>query len=197
MKKINAAAAILLLGMILSCSSGIKTTKSRAFSLANYQKIAVMNLDGSDREEGKVLAESLVPVFMQAGFKVIERSGLQKILQEQQLGMTGVLDPDTISQIGKVTGVQALVLGSFHIKSERNTVTTRVRRRGMMRRWRPAATRSVTTVRSVFDALSVRLVDVKTGEILFSAASSEDIDDNNIDDFLNKLSDEIVKAFEK
>src|SRR4030042_78326 len=103
MKKINAAAAILLLGMILSCSSGIKTTKSRAFSLANYQKIAVMNLDGSDREEGKVLAESLVPVFMQAGFKVIERSGLQKILQEQQLGMTGVLDPDTISQIGKVT----------------------------------------------------------------------------------------------
>jgi hypothetical protein len=71
MKKSYSFMAIILTGILLSCSSGIKTTKSRNFNQAKYQKIAVMDLDGSDREEGKALAESLVPVFMQAGFNVI------------------------------------------------------------------------------------------------------------------------------
>jgi curli biogenesis system outer membrane secretion channel CsgG len=197
MKNLHPVIAILLMSMIASCSSGIKTTKSRSFNQAQYQKIAVMDLDGSDREEGKALAESLVPVFMQAGFNVIERTGLQKLLQEQQLGMTGVLDSNAISKIGNVAGIQALVLGSYHIKAKSNTTTTRVWRRGVFRRARPGAARSVTTTKSVFDALSVRLVDVATGEILFSAASTEEISENNMDDFLKKLSNEIVKAFAK
>jgi curli biogenesis system outer membrane secretion channel CsgG len=197
MKRNYTIVIITLAGLLISCSSGIKTTKSRGFSQPKYQKIAIMDLEGSDRAEGKALAESLVPVFMQAGFNVIERSGLEKLLQEQQLGMTGVLDSNAINKIGSIAGVQALVLGSYHIKTKNNTVTTRTWRRGLFRRARPGAARSVTTTKSAYDAISVRMVDVATGEILFSAASTEEINESNIDDFLKKLSDEIVKAFAK
>jgi curli biogenesis system outer membrane secretion channel CsgG len=183
--------------LLISCSSGIKTTKSRNFNQAKYQKIAVMDLEGPDRAEGKALAESLVPIFMQAGFNVIERSGLEKILQEQKLGMTGILDAGTISKIGSVAGVQALVLGSYHFKTKKSTVTTRVWRRGITRRPRPVGARSVTTSKPVYDAIAVRMVDSATGEILFSAASTEEISEDNMDDFLKKLSEEIVKAFSK
>jgi curli biogenesis system outer membrane secretion channel CsgG len=112
--------------------------------------------------------------------------------------MTGILDANAISKIGNVTGVQALVLGSYHIKTKKDTVTTRTFRKGVRRRVRPAGTaRSVTTVRSVYDAISIRMVDAATGEILFSAASTENISEENMDEFLKKLSDEIVKAFAK
>ncbi len=46
-------------------------------------------------------------------FKVIERAQLEKILAEQQLGMSGVLDASTAAQIGKGIGVDAVMIGSI------------------------------------------------------------------------------------
>ncbi|MBN2009932.1 hypothetical protein JW960_11370 [candidate division KSB1 bacterium] len=46
-------------------------------------------------------------------FKLFERTQLEKVLQEQQLGMTGVIDASTAAEIGKGIGVDAIVLGSL------------------------------------------------------------------------------------
>lgn len=45
-------------------------------------------------------------------FKLFERTQLEKILEEQKLGMTGILDASTAAKIGKGIGVDAIVLGS-------------------------------------------------------------------------------------
>jgi len=45
-------------------------------------------------------------------FTVIERSELQKVLDEQELGKKGVLDPATAARVGKVLGVQLFILGT-------------------------------------------------------------------------------------
>jgi curli biogenesis system outer membrane secretion channel CsgG len=45
-------------------------------------------------------------------FEVVERALLQKILEEQKLSMTGVIDKSSASQIGKVLGVKAIITGS-------------------------------------------------------------------------------------
>lgn len=45
-------------------------------------------------------------------FQVVERSEIQKIINEIGLGQAGVVDPNTAKEIGKVYGVDLLVLGN-------------------------------------------------------------------------------------
>ena len=46
-------------------------------------------------------------------FQVIDRQSLQKILEEQKLQTSGVVDPETAKKIGKVLGVEAIITGSL------------------------------------------------------------------------------------
>ncbi len=46
-------------------------------------------------------------------FKLFERSQLEKVLEEQKLGMSGIIDASTAAEIGKGIGVDAIVLGSI------------------------------------------------------------------------------------
>jgi TolB-like protein len=60
------------------------------------------------------LLDKLVTGFVNIGrFKVIERAQLEKILAEQKLGMSGILDASTAAQIGKGIGVDGVVCGSI------------------------------------------------------------------------------------
>ncbi|HEX9000850.1 MAG TPA: CsgG/HfaB family protein [Blastocatellia bacterium] len=47
--------------------------------------------------------------------QVIERSQLEKILKEQNLGLDGRIDPNTAAKIGKVLGVDAIILGNVSV----------------------------------------------------------------------------------
>lgn len=81
-------------------------------------KIAVMDfqVQGEKLETediGKIVAEWLITALVQEGrFDVIERRLLEKILQEQKLGVSGVVDSDSVSKLGKVLGAKIVVTGS-------------------------------------------------------------------------------------
>jgi TolB-like protein len=45
--------------------------------------------------------------------RVVERTQLQQLLQEQNLGREGRLDPQTMSRIGKIIGATYMVTGTF------------------------------------------------------------------------------------
>jgi TolB-like protein len=47
------------------------------------------------------------------GLKVVERTDLQKILDELELGHSGVADPETAAKVGKLLGAEWLVLGTY------------------------------------------------------------------------------------
>ena len=81
-------------------------------------KIAVLDfqMQGEQTETkdmGKIVAEWLITGLVETGrFDVIERRLLEKILEEQRLGVTGAIDPTSAAQLGKILGVKTIVSGT-------------------------------------------------------------------------------------
>ena len=67
---------------------------------------------GVDMGEINVVEQMMTTFYNLNRFKLFERSQLEAILEEQKLGMAGILDASTAAQIGKGIGVDAIVLGS-------------------------------------------------------------------------------------
>jgi curli biogenesis system outer membrane secretion channel CsgG len=63
---------------------------------------------------GEAAADELTTQLVRSGaFTVIERRQIAAILEEQRAGMSGAIDPATAARIGKVLGVQFVLLGSI------------------------------------------------------------------------------------
>ncbi len=64
------------------------------------------------REISAALVDLFTTALVEKGdFRVFERSRLQDIMKEQNLGLSGNISPDTAVQIGKLLGVQYLLTG--------------------------------------------------------------------------------------
>ena len=82
-------------------------------------KIAVLDFQmqgdqsASSKDMGKIVAEWLITGLVETGrFDVIERRLLEKLLEEQKLGVTGAIDPNSAAQLGKILGVRIIVSGT-------------------------------------------------------------------------------------
>ena len=67
---------------------------------------------GTEMGEINVVEQMMTTFFNLNRFKLFERTQMEKILEEQKLGMTGILDASTAAEIGKGIGVDAIVLGT-------------------------------------------------------------------------------------
>ncbi len=67
-------------------------------------------LQGGARGVSDILVNRLV---QSGSYSVIERSQLEAILQEQNLGASGRVDASTAAEIGRILGVQAVIIGSI------------------------------------------------------------------------------------
>lgn len=68
---------------------------------------------GSADLGGEMLDKLITQLVALHRFKVIERSQLEKVLKEQALGMSGVVDVASATKVGKVLGVDAVLIGSI------------------------------------------------------------------------------------
>ena len=83
-------------------------------------RVAVLDFDFSSLsnpyslpEASRGVSDLLVDRLVRDGtFSVIERSRLDAILAEQNLGLSGRLDANTAAQVGRILGVDAVILGS-------------------------------------------------------------------------------------
>jgi hypothetical protein len=135
-----------------------------------------------------------------AGYGLVERRQADQLLREQALTQTGAVNPANLKKIGQVLGVDALVLGSLTdytyprdqtvmttmpLEDTRlvyGTVTT-TRRQGdtevktenrVVTGFDTRESEQVVPVENTLPAhvgLAVRLVDVETGELLWSASA--------------------------
>jgi curli biogenesis system outer membrane secretion channel CsgG len=93
---------------------------------AAKKRVAVMNFDygtvrsyvasifGSDQDVGKGISDLLVQKLVQDGkYSVIERNALDKILAEQNFSNSDRADATTAAKIGKVLGIDAIIIGSI------------------------------------------------------------------------------------
>jgi len=68
---------------------------------------------GASRDLGEIILDKMITVLWnQDRFKVMERAALDRILAEQSLGQSGILDANTAAEIGKGIGVDAIIIGS-------------------------------------------------------------------------------------
>src|SRR5487761_1237184 len=90
------------------------------------KRIAVMNFDfsavqsglaaifGNQQDVGKGLADLLVDRLVTDGtYSVIERKALDKIIAEQNFSNSDRANPSSAAKIGRVLGVDAIVIGSI------------------------------------------------------------------------------------
>ena len=93
---------------------------------APKRRVAVMNFDygtvrttvaqifGTDQDVGKGISDLLVQKLVQDGkYSVIERNALDKILSEQNFSNSDRADSNTAAKIGKILGVDAIIIGSI------------------------------------------------------------------------------------
>jgi curli biogenesis system outer membrane secretion channel CsgG len=77
-------------------------------------KSYVAQIFGSDQDIGKGISDMLVDKLLKDGkYRLIERSALDKILAEQNFSNSDRADSNTAAKIGKVLGVDAIIIGSI------------------------------------------------------------------------------------
>lgn len=87
-------------------------------------------------------------------FSFVERTEMERILKEQQLGMSGVIDDSQAATVGKILGIDAIISGSTNWNSSMDYNNTR-------------------RVNKVKATLSMKIISVTTGQVL--AIFSKDV----------------------
>lgn len=90
----------------------------RKIATARKTRLAVVDfhdLEGNVTALGRFLAEEFSTDLADTGqgFRVVDRTHLASILREHKLSETGLINPATARQLGKITGVEALITGSL------------------------------------------------------------------------------------
>lgn len=73
---------------------------------------------GQDAEDFEALRVGLQQILMtelarNPAMRVVERSQLNALIAEQDLGATGRVDPETAARVGRIVGAKFMVLGGF------------------------------------------------------------------------------------
>ncbi len=124
--------------------------------------IAVLDLQNQtefdDPRIGRGVANMLVTALVNSDrFTVVERNSeaIQKLLEEQALGLSGVVDAATAAKVGKMLGAKGVVIGEVSEFGIRKTGA-----------FVGVGGKKTITTRVVIDA---RMVDVETGRIMMAS----------------------------
>ncbi|MDE2293810.1 MAG: hypothetical protein KGL53_17270 [Elusimicrobia bacterium] len=194
-----------LLALALAACSPPSIAIRHGYDFQTIRRVAVLAFRPARGrpETGALVSDLFAQELLKAGYDVVEREDAGQVVREQAFQVTGAVDPRTAKKLGKLLGVDALVVGTVSdFQPARSTVVTvpvteeedepimgtRVRRvrqgdewvtvqesyvRGTRRRVR----RRRVAQRQVIDAtvgVAVRMVSVETGQVLWSGSSSED-----------------------
>lgn len=128
---------------------------------ADFKKTKVAVLDfqlqgtGYETEDmGKIVAEWLITALVKEGrFDVIERRLLEKILTEQKLVMTGIVNENSATALGNLLGVKVIISGSVIKFQDLLEVNARII---------DVESASIITAESVKSTTAVRLEELVT-----------------------------------
>jgi len=167
----------------LLCILSLLVVSSVAQQQPQKKRVAVLDFDygtvrsyvtaiwGSDQDVGKGIADLLVQKLVQDGkYRVIERKALDKILAEQNFSNSDRADPTTAAKIGKVLGVDAIIIGSI-TKFGRDDKSTTVGGAGFGLNKFGLGGVQKRDAKAVCN-ISARMVDTHTAEILAAVTGS-------------------------
>ncbi len=164
----------LLFGILLfTMACGTKTVMMKVMrpaeiNLKQYSKIALGDFVGP---RGKVTRHALdirdaftEKLIASKRFDVVDRQTLGKIIQEQKLSISGLIDEQSAPQIGKLLGASALIFGRITADEYKEELEHGKPYKDKKGKTHQSHTRKGTYRLNVF----VKIVDVQTGKIIFS-----------------------------
>lgn len=167
-----------LLALLAGCASNMQVAISPKANFAAVKRVAVVTFAGPS---GDAAADAMTQYLVGYGADVVERSRLQAILNEQQMGSSGTLDPATVRKVGKILGVDAIIVGSvsdltpsrsYVVQSGANVVVgavTPIQGRNVYNVGGvPGVPDSHILASAATVGLTARMVDVETASILWS-----------------------------
>ncbi len=197
-----------------------KTVISPTYDFGQVNRIGVMAFSNAWADLNGV--ENLfAKYFIREGFKVVERAQLESILREHNISVSGYLDPATTREIGRILGVDVLLIGEVSSYTPARTeltltISRRSESRPVMRQdvmrmpdgtyvgyTRPAGmqtshqteTRPTEYTINAKVAVIAKLVDVETAEIVWIGSDSEE--SSRALDAADYLARQLVKSFSK
>ena len=113
----------LLAGLFGLGGCTLKSVVSPSYDFDGVNRIGVMAF--SDEQRGLQGVENLFAKYLiQAGYKVVERAQLESILHEHNISVSGYLSPETTREIGRILGVDVLLIGEISSYSPSRTEVT-------------------------------------------------------------------------
>jgi len=158
--------AVIICSLLVSLLAGIFSVSAFA---GEKKRIAVTDFENdsqvNDAYMGRGIADMLVVELVKnKAYQVVERKKLQSVLNEQGRGLTGIIDPKTAAKVGKVLGLDYLVVGKI---VEAGMQTT-----GMFGI-------NETKIKVV---LAVRLIDATTGSIILAESAEGTVSKGSLSD---------------
>lgn len=134
------------------------------FDYATVQT-ASASVFGTNVDVGKGIVDLLVTGLVKDGsYSIIERKALDKLTTEQNFSNSNRADTTSAAKIGKLLGVDAIIVGSI---TEFGNETKKTNLGGMGGNWHGMGLGSIGHSNSKANvAITARMIDVDTGEIL-------------------------------
>src|SRR5450631_1124172 len=163
--------AILTLISLSAAGFGESSPQRHRIAVLDFNYATVMTASqavfGTNQDIGKGISDILIDRLTNNGtYRVIERNALNKVLAEQNFSNSNRADTSTAAKIGHVLGVDAIITGDI-TQFGRDDQNKNLG--GVLGKWDKYGVGNVSTQKSkAVVAITARMIDVNTGEILAS-----------------------------
>lgn len=193
---------LVIIAILFSCSMpstiSVKVQKPATIHMPSVKEIAIVDLLGQKRSGSQVATLTQSMLMATQHFDIMERDKLRRVLEEQNLGMAGVVDEATATEVGKLLGVDALIFGevaTYEVEPDKK-ITEKVKekrgtgkyhmveekdKKGNVKKVRKEIIEEVWVdksywVRKGTVAINFRVVSVETGKLLAAHSDSKSYD---------------------
>lgn len=156
-----------LIGQLLETDRGMKDIATGFLGLGKAR-------------EGKTLQQGTFTNI----FEIVERNQMEQILREQELAQTGLVDENQVISIGKMLGVQAMIVGdvNYYHKLEDYQQEREQKKDGKKVKVKVKCQR-----REVKISIRARIISAETGQILGSSEQEEKLNESKCEDSFGSL----------
>ena len=144
----------------------IKVKRPAEINLKGYQKIAIGDIVNSknrvDKHSQDMSDEFTSTMFKSGYFEVLDRQHLAKILEEQGLAQTGLIDESSAAEIGNIIGAAAFVFGRIQTDKYKENTS-----KGKISKDKEGKTHQPNYRDGEFNlSVNAKIIDIQTAKIL-------------------------------
>ena len=180
-------------GFICWILSGLCPQAVQAASFYEYPNLAVLpyaNKAAVSRElslaDASLVSEFVIEKLIDSGrFNVMERDVLMEIMQEHNFSMSGMVDPSTAPQIGRIAGISYFVAGSV------TGLSSKVSGASYENSVVGSAGGNKNTV---IANITMRFIDIETGRIVMAVSGTGESASTNMEFKLNQTKTDTIET---